>query len=165
MKEYTFKSNCGSFCLIIPGKIVDKMKTICQQADRFETGGVLIGRYSTNLKEATVEHVTSPTKDSKQGKSSFVRGIMGLQKKLDYYWAKNKEFYIGEWHYHPYSSPKPSGIDIKQMKTLSSNKELKCPEPILIIFGRSGKEWIVSINVFVNNEVINLTSEDSNYIF
>jgi len=159
MKEYEFRSVCDRYSVLISEKNLVKMKSECTSSCTNETGGILIGYYSSNLSKAIITHVTTPTYDSKKNRNSFLRGVIGLKNRLEYYWNIKSEFYIGEWHFHPVASPKPSQIDIDQMKMLSKNRELNCPEPILIILGQNSENiWTVSASVFVDNIVINLVN-------
>ena len=67
-------------------------------------------------------------------------------------------YYLGEWHYHPKASPLPSSTDVNQMFRFANSSDLKCPEPILVIFGEDlGKESIF-VGVFNNIEYVSLHS-------
>ena len=57
-----------------------------------------------------------------------------MQELLDRAWG-DREYYLGEWHYHPGSSPKPSSKDIGQMKRISESEGYNAPEPILVVIG------------------------------
>lgn len=155
MKDYCFVSKCNRFQLLLPKSIYQEIINECGRAKTYETGGILVGHYSQNMKNAIVTHATNPTEDSKHGKSIFLRGRKGLMSILNSYWIEKKEYYIGEWHYHPRFSPNPSHTDIKQMKQLSSNLKLKCPEPILLIIGQDNEsDWLINVSVIVENEII-----------
>jgi len=124
-----------------------------------ETGGIILGRYSDDLKYAEILRVLGPTSDSASGGSWFIRGIRGLNRLLRTLWMLRKDYYLGEWHYHPNASPKPSLIDIAQMKVIARSESYNCPEPILIIIGGDPQgEWSMSINVFLRSgEPISVT--------
>jgi len=119
----------------------------CVKAEGTETGGVLIGNYSEDQRVAYVKSATPPPIDSKHYKCDFVRGVSNLKNILDSAWEKG-QYYIGEWHYHPSSSPLPSRTDRKQMMKLANNKKLNCPEPILIIIGGDDSEWSISMSMY-----------------
>lgn len=122
------------FGIIIEKSIIDKMKAICAVKPGVETGGILIGCYNEGHDKAIVSKITPAPKDSIHENCHFYRGIMGLQSLLDRFWKQNK-YYLGEWHYHPYSSPLASSYDLEQLKTFSEKLKLNCPEPIMIIMG------------------------------
>jgi integrative and conjugative element protein (TIGR02256 family) len=107
-----------------------------------ETGGVLIGKYSTDHRTAFVTRVHGPPPDSRAGSTWFVRGVRGLQRVLREYWIRG-EYYLGEWHYHP-GAPTPSSTDLKQMTTIATSHAYCCPEPVLCVVGSRGElRWFV----------------------
>jgi integrative and conjugative element protein (TIGR02256 family) len=100
-----------------------------------ETGGILIGRYTAAHDCALVTGVLGPPPDSRGGRTWFDRGVGGLQALLDRVWGQRRDFYLGEWHYHPFAAPGPSGKDYKQMNEIAATVSWKCPEPVLVIVG------------------------------
>jgi integrative and conjugative element protein (TIGR02256 family) len=106
----------------------------CKKADTFETGGILIGYYDETKEWAIVTDATKLPGDSVSGSNWLYRGIKGLQTKLSKIWAKN-QYYLGEWHFHPFGMPIPSDTDRKQMVSISKSFQYSCPEPILILVG------------------------------
>lgn len=132
--KYQFSSMDGKFGLTIFSSEVNTILKYCSAANRKETGGILIGRYTQEHDMAIITRVSKPPSDSKRGENFFVRGIRGLQQFLNRLW-QHKEYYLGEWHFHPYAKPTPSERDHRQMLAFSCNEVLKCPEPILLIIG------------------------------
>lgn len=100
-----------------------------------ETGGIIIGHYDAECKNAVITEFTKPPADSKAGKFHFYRGVEGLKRTLQKCWKEQDEYYLGEWHLHPGTSPNPSYADIKQMQKIAKDKNFKCKEPILLILG------------------------------
>jgi len=150
MDNLYFQDTNQSFSVNLIKKAYKQMIHYCATSNPYETGGILIGDYSSNQMIANVLQATPPPKNSKYAKHNFWRGCSGLQRTLDTAW-KSGQYYLGEWHYHPNASAVPSNTDVNQMITLSKDKKLKCPEPILIIIGGSSSNWEISINVFLNN--------------
>ena len=132
---------------------LDLLHKLCEKSNPYETGGIIIGRYSDDGLTAYVSEITNPPDDSIKKMTSFKRGVNGLQKKLDSLWKDNL-YYLGEWHYHPNASSYPSEYDIKQMILLSNTKGLKCPEPILLIVGGDKDNWSYSACVILKDCVI-----------
>ncbi len=156
MQVFDYVSDNNRFGIRIPEDLINKAILICNSSKK-ETGGILIGDYSSDQRWANIKDATNPPKDSKYGFSTFFRGIHGLKELLDYEWKNNGCYYIGEWHYHPKVLPHPSPKDIRQMILFSKDYELKCPEPILLIIGGDKSfGWSYSLNIIVQNEVINL---------
>lgn len=158
MQVFEYVSDDNRYGIRIPENLINKAILICNSSKK-ETGGILVGYYSSDQKWANIINVTNPPRDSKHGFFTFFRGIHGLKELLDYEWKNNGCFYIGEWHYHPKALPQPSQKDIGQMIIFSKDYELKCPEPILLIIGgHKSSGWSYSLNIIVQNEVLKLDS-------
>ena len=112
-----------------------KIRRSCQRDFPMETGGILVGSYNDSFNCAQIERASGPPLDSKQTPVFFKRGIRRLNRWLDMLWEKNRQYYLGEWHFHPNGRPNPSGQDLSQMAAISSNNRIRCPEPILLIVG------------------------------
>lgn len=153
MNDVKLLSRDKRFGLKILDREVDKIIKECIKAGKNETGGILVGYYSDNLIWANVTRVLGPTIDSKIDRTWFYRGVIGTQQLLNFFWKNKKDYYLGEWHYHPGASPVPSFDDKKQMVNISSDKDYKCPEPIMLIIG--GDEnigWECNAMVFPKNK-------------
>src|SRR4051812_10740880 len=83
-----------------------------------ETGGILIGRYSEDLRIATVTRAETKTSDSISGRTWFIRGRSGLTKLLGQLWGSG-QYYLGEWHTHPEGPPVPSTTDDAQLQRIA----------------------------------------------
>ena len=139
-----FRSADGLFGLVIGEAQVMKMRESCARAHPLETGGILIGCYNEGHDTALVSRVTESPADSKSGPRTFRRGTRGLQGLLEALWSR-REYYLGEWHYHPGASARPSSTDTRQMLAIAEDEDVGCPEPVLVILGRADA---VSAEVF-----------------
>jgi proteasome lid subunit RPN8/RPN11 len=110
------------------------MLAAARRADRRETGGILIGRYGEHGDRVVVTVATTAPSDSMSFPAAFVRGVAGLTRRLRLAWNRGI-YYVGEWHYHPFASPSPSGRDLAQIITFSREASYRCPHPILAIVG------------------------------
>lgn len=154
MSNIRFKSIDSIYSLEIRGVLLNYIKSECIKAKNKETGGILIGNYSVDNSNAIISNITGPPKDSKQTKCTFEIGVSGLNKIIDDNWNQG-HYYIGEWHFHPKSSPQPSKIDDMQMKKNATDKLLKCSAPILLIIGgNQDKSWELSAHVYSKNSKI-----------
>ena len=151
-----FTDNSGQYNVVLPYGEYEKILKYCVEAKPCETGGILIGKYSENCSVAIIKEATSPPSDSKHKLAKFFRGTNNLMKKLDDAWNQDC-YYLGEWHYHPNSSPIPSSTDQNQMRTLSEDKKLNCPEPILLIVGENRGKWVLHLEVYIKQQTIKLT--------
>ena len=154
-----FTDNSGQYNVVLPCGEYEKILKYCVEANPCETGGILIGNYSEDCSVAIIKEATSPPIDSKHKRSNFFRGTANLMKKLDDAWVEG-DYYLGEWHYHPNALSAPSWTDLKQMRTLSMDKNLNCPEPILLIVGENNTEWEIHIEICCGKKNIKLKQND-----
>ncbi len=115
-----------------------------------ETGGIICGYYTDDLSQATITEFCEPPKDSIFGRSTFSRGVVGTEKYLKEKWNKG-QYYLGDWHLHPYSSPIASFQDLNQLEINSNDKQLKCPEPLMVIVGGSSNKDF-NVYIFIESE-------------
>ncbi|WP_262906255.1 Mov34/MPN/PAD-1 family protein [Hymenobacter terricola] len=142
---------------------MQQINDICYEARGNETGGILIGEYTDQLSCATVTHLLGPTTDSQSGRTWLIRGTKGLRKIIGNYWKEKKQYYLGEWHFHPFALPDPSRQDLMQMREIACSSTYKCPEPILIIAGGDpSKELRLRVFVFPKGELIELFDASTN---
>lgn len=133
--------------------ILHQLKILYKESLPKETGGILFGYYSADLEIAHVTDVYFNIVDSKKSNWSFVRGKNGFSKYAKIMWGKNR-YYLGEWHSHPESTPYMSIQDKKQMIEIKYSKNMKCPEPILLIIGEKKSEFLISTYIFCDKEVV-----------
>lgn len=87
----------------------------------YETGGCLCGCYDRDRRIIYVFAQIPAPPDSKRTKTSFERGIEGLNETKQEI-AKRSYFqvrYIGEWHSHPHSDSRPSTLDREQFAQIN----------------------------------------------
>jgi integrative and conjugative element protein (TIGR02256 family) len=150
MTNWQGRTSDGAFAVEFPFAVLRALDRHCRDAGSVETGGILIGRHSDDRTLAIVQEATPPPTDSKQGHSWFVRGVSGLRELLVKRWrAKERSFYLGEWHFHPANHVEPSGDDFAQMLEISHGREYDCKEPLLLIFGRGRHEGQRVFRAFV----------------
>jgi len=155
MNDYvplSFSSPNAPYTVTLEAKALSKMVSDCTRAGAHETGGILIGRYSSDGSIALISEITSHPKDSISSQVTFQRGIIGLKELLSARWDEGYH-YVGEWHFHPGGSPEPSGPDKHAMRSIATNSKYSCQEPILIILGgRPPGEANLSVTVFPANK-------------
>jgi integrative and conjugative element protein (TIGR02256 family) len=153
-EDIFFKDPKGKYHVVVDKEIIDELLDFCTKAKDSETGGILVGIYNERLDTARIKKVISAPPDSKWGTSWFHRGTSGLQNIVDEYWTKKRQYYLGEWHYHPQSEPEPSITDQNQMKEIAKSRSYKCPEPVLLIIGGGPKMgWKYQAIVFPKREM------------
>lgn len=161
-----FRSVCGRYGVSFRHALLDMMLRECKKAGHNETGGIIWGKYNSNWDDAVITGFSPPPSDSHMGRFSFNRGIAGLQTKIQALWKKkNREYYLGEWHFHPFASSAASSTDRQQMFAHANKPELQCPEPIMIIIGGNPRhDWDVNMAVYTRaGDVYVLMPQNSNW--
>ncbi len=132
-----FRSADGRFGLVIGNRQLERLHALCAASHPLETGGVLTGYYNAGHDTAVITRAAGPPPDSQHGRTRFYRGTQGLNDMLSRLWRK-REYYLGEWHYHPGGAVRPSAADVKQMQEIAKDAPSRCPEPILLLLGANG---------------------------
>jgi len=152
VEQLLLKSPDSRFGISIPGPVLERILSLCYEALPNETGGILIGRYNNSLDVALVSRATPPPSDSARGPTWFSRGTHGLTSLLRGLW-KEKQYYLGEWHFHPNADPSPSPIDEGQLCDISADRNYHCATPVLLIMGGNPKEiWAARAFAFPRGE-------------
>jgi integrative and conjugative element protein (TIGR02256 family) len=138
--QHIFSTDNMKYSLTIDGLLMDRLLLLCKESDGIETGGILVGYYTPKHDNAIVTDISSAPPDSERGRASFVRGTKGLQPWLHRLWTRQRRYYLGEWHFHPFNSPEPSNTDIHQLRKNSDTPPLRCPEPVMLIIGGDPKD-------------------------
>lgn len=148
--EQKWQSNCKQYKVIISGSCLNKMTEMAEAHYPNEVGTSLVGCYSKNGFEASVQDLAPLSTDSKGTRTSFFRGVTGLREffttlRKDF---SGKRYYVGEWHSHPDNPPIPSRTDDRNQLAIAKDTKTDCPECILIIIGGSFSD-LKEIGVYV----------------
>ncbi|MEP0418066.1 MAG: Mov34/MPN/PAD-1 family protein [Ekhidna sp.] len=105
--------------------------------EKFEAGGVVLGRFIKDFKDVIVDRITVPMIGDVRGRTFFIRGEKRHQQVITNAWIKSNGTcnYLGEWHTHPESYPTPSGQDIKNWKEILSTRTFSSLYLYFIIVG------------------------------
>ncbi len=138
MPDRYWRTPRGEFALVIDDQCWRSIEKECSRWDGMETGGILIGYYTSDKSTAIVTEASGPPRDSRRGPTWFQRGVAGLTSLLGELWRQSQRtHYLGEWHYHPSPSVEPSQEDIDQMVSISTSPNYRCQEPIMLVVGRT----------------------------
>lgn len=144
-----FESDDGRFAVDIDPALTSTLIEFCNAAGMLETGGVLVGSYTPDHHRAVVKRVLGPPADSSCTRRAFERGLSGLNAILGRLWRTHREFYLGEWHFHPGGAAAASPEDMIAMTMIARDPAYRCPEPVLLIVGGSPpSEWQAAASVF-----------------
>ena len=135
------------------------MLRLASNSGRLETGGILVGRYSPYGDRVLVTRAVGPPRDSRRFPTAFIRGVIGLRERLHRLWVAG-EYYIGEWHFHPYGSPKPSETDRRQIAEFAADHALMCPHPVMIVVGGDPvADWRLATVALVDGAIVELAED------
>ena len=115
--------------------VLETLRDECARSGHLETGGVLLGRYSSRQDCAVVTEVVPEPPDSSRGRTWFHRGVRGLRALFVARWRARRDVYLGEWHFHPGVNPEPSGRDQEQIRVLAAAASVGCAAPVLLVAG------------------------------
>ena len=119
-------------------KLISDLSEIAIKAYPNEIGGLLIGKYSADLKSLNVTEFLLPT-NYHSSPISFIRNIDSLISKLKALFSVNKH-YIGEWHTHPDGSSQYSTTDLNAMINIANTDSVSIENPILLIVALSSNK-------------------------
>lgn len=128
----------------MPEPVWQEMVDHCRSAGVNETGGILLGSYRETQDLAVLTQAAPPPRDSRTSRASFERGTRGVRSWLRRLWRR-REYYLGEWHFHPKGAAQPSGQDRHQMCEIARDDAYQCPVPILVIVADPGGSWRVGV--------------------
>lgn len=159
LKGHAFRSVDERFTVVLPEAEATKIQDLCAEAFPNETGGLLTGIYSADHTTAYIRDAHPPPADSRFGRMWFERGISGLQALSRRLWRRRqREYYLGEWHFHPSGKPVPSTTDEAAMTRIAGDQAYQCPEPVLIIVaGKPDVGWLLSAWVYEKGRRVELT--------
>lgn len=131
-----FSSPDGRQCLQLSAEAMALIQEQALRKHPLETGGILVGYYSSNFRLATAVLATPPPPDSRHGPMHFERGTSGLHQLL----AEAKKqtpslHYLGEWHTHPAYNAWASSPDIRQMNRFALWRQYGVKNPLLLVIG------------------------------
>ncbi|MCK4624704.1 MAG: Mov34/MPN/PAD-1 family protein [Phycisphaerae bacterium] len=128
-----FWSKDGRFGLRFSSDVLEQIRIVCCKAGGLETGGILVGRYTEDRRCAEVTRISGLPADSRAGRRWLIRGVKGLLSWLQDLWVRDREYYLGEWHFHPSGDLASSDTDRSSMRTVMKSQRCQCPEPVLVI--------------------------------
>jgi integrative and conjugative element protein (TIGR02256 family) len=118
-----------------------------------EFGGLLIGEYSEDKKNAFITRTILPKK-FKSSRHKFERETEDLKEELiDYFHLTPSLTYVGEWYSHPDGPSVPSETDLKALENIVRYEEVFIDNPILLIISISKQSFVLGFYVYVNGKI------------
>ena len=144
----SIKFNSKFLNIELAQNLVNKLLSYQQiNENDFENGGILMGELYPKSNRIKITHILV-CEHSKNSKYGLELNIKCLQKQMDKIWDESNGTitYLGDWHTHPESNPKPSYIDYK---TFVKNYFVSTFEQnvlLYMILGNRGNIWFKSFN-------------------
>ena len=116
--------------VLLRSLVLSTLNTYIQDAMQYEAGGILLGSYRGEHIEVVSASVPHP--GDKRSRFGFTRNREGHQQLAERAWIESGKTitYVGEWHTHPESIPKPSVLDLE-----SWARDLPKRDMVLLIQG------------------------------
>lgn len=121
-----------------------------------ETGGLLFGAIDDSIERVWIDAAGGPPPDSLKSPQLFECGIIGtaeaaeLQKKK----TEGSSSFVGIWHTHPISMPKPSQIDLRAMVNILHLQENPPRHVMMLIIGFAATKPVWKYHLFRRNEFV-----------
>ena len=121
----------------------------CAESKEKETGGVLMG-FREGKEAIVVTRTSGPGPKAIRKSDWFERDLEHCQAELEktYNELGKRGLYVGEWHYHPTGSNKPSTQDLLSLAAISHQSNYMTDRPIMLIFSN---DFSVSASIHPSN--------------
>ena len=126
----TFKDLQNDLKVTIEDKVLNELNKSAMESYPNETGGFLVGQYTTN-NHAHVSCLIQPAK--KRCKPySFERSTEGMKKIWDKLYEQGL-IYLGEWHTHPNGTCNYSSTDLMAIRSIASCADVHITRLLMLI--------------------------------
>lgn len=141
----------------LPVKVLDNVKRITVKHYPNECGGVFVGKIISNV--AIIEKMMVP-KRFKSTPIVFIRIADFINSWLVRIFKEShgETIYLGEWHSHPNAAPYPSITDLKSMRKIAKNEDVRIETPLLMIVGFEGNHFNERFYIYHNQNLISYDS-------
>jgi len=146
-----FENKENGVFLSIEEVLLNKLSNIALENFPNESGGLLIGNYSSDFKTLYIKDFIVPKTENKS-LFFYTRSANDLSEVLNRLYHEKKQYYIGEWHSHPNGNSMYSSTDLNAMITISESKFVSIENPILLILGINKKKLENLSIYFYNNK-------------
>lgn len=119
-----------------------------------ETGGLLFGSIDDSLERIWIDTASGPPADSYHSPELFECGTEGTKVATNYQkkTTAGSSSFIGIWHTHPISPPKPSSVDIGAMLQMLLFQEEPPRHVVMLIIGYARTKPVWKFYLFRRNE-------------
>lgn len=109
-----------------------------------ESGGLALG-YRVSDQEAVVTDMIGPGPAAEHRSDRYKPDVEYQEAELGARFVESdgRATYLGDWHSHPGTVGIPSAKDRRTLKRIARAPEAACPQPVMLILGQAGDEWLV----------------------
>lgn len=146
----------SGFKIAIQESVLEFLEAESLASPRMETGGVLAGRGSLAEGEIVITHASGPGPSAKRTPCSFARDKEYCQSFLDRLAVESRGEvdYLGEWHKHHETEPRPSGQDITTAADIAADPGYHVSLCLLLIMGASNRRGSIRVFVVYPNRMV-----------
>ena len=127
--------------LLISEEATEDLVCFRQRDGEDESGGILLGCVYPGHDE--IVGITTPTAYDERSAFGFVRSRIPAQRTIDAAWSQSQGtlIYLGEWHTHLETEPRPSRADRWMIKRQLRTTIMEIKHLYLVVVGRTGTLW------------------------
>lgn len=133
-----FTDSINGVDLEIEVGVVKSIQDLAKASYPNESGGFLVGNYSSDMKRAVVKEMIIPEKFISTP-VSFQRDTVGMNKVWEDLF-NNGLIYLGEWHSHPNGTAFYSNTDKRALINIAESDSVTIANPIMVIFSLNEDE-------------------------
>lgn len=151
--------------LLISDALLREIEILARKYYPNEHGGLLLGSYNLDSKEANITALIKPRK-FESNKMSFIRSPEGLNEiiKKAYDETNGTTIYIGEWHSHPDCPAIPSRVDKDTIHQIANDPLIMVLNPIMLIATVTPTLFASEFYIYFKNKIIHYEEHCSNNI-
>ena len=119
-----------------------------------ETGGLLFGSIDDSIERIWIDAASGPPPDSFQSPQLFECGPVGTSEMSKHHKEKTQgsSGFVGVWHTHPVSLPRPSQVDLRAMLNILHFQENPPRHVVMLIIGHAATKPVWKYYLFRRNE-------------
>jgi integrative and conjugative element protein (TIGR02256 family) len=126
----------------ISKSLIDEMESEARRWAPLETGGVLLGFWSTDEPTAEITAVTGPGPNAVHRRSSFIPDYDYQDREITVAYRRSGRIhsYLGDWHSHPFGSGMLSLSDRRTLQRIATDVGARAPQALMAVLSHK-KAW------------------------
>jgi integrative and conjugative element protein (TIGR02256 family) len=131
----------------IPREVSKLLVKEAEHAFPNETGGVVMGYWSTDYSEVVITHAVDAGPLALHYPKSFIPDVNYQEIEIAriYEHSNRVSTYLGDWHTHPKGSSFLSYRDKRTLRRIANHRDARCPVPLMIVLGGGEDDWFMSV--------------------